>query len=187
MEVETHDAILEELVALVTTDEKLPIDDVSFGNASSSHSAVMNKGAEKTELMLMEWFSGKPHGLQFDCDQADLDLFIAYMKALPARAPLEFVLASLLKSEYVATLPHQLRCTNCLPKLHFRAIQPPYIADYNALVRKYGLKKFVAKNCTTHFADDALNNGANSAVYMCFIRFNDIYVVNMLPAVGLCV
>lgn len=178
MDVETRDAILQELVTLVTADEKLPVESstAQHGNDAAN--------AEKVERVLIEWFSGKTHGLQFECDQADLDLFIAYMKAAVPLESLEQVLGSLLKSRYVATLPQQLRCTDCLPKIHFRALHPPYIADYNKLVKQYRLKKYVTKQCTTHFTDDALNNGANSDVFMCFIKFNEHYVVNMLPAIG---
>lgn len=176
MDVETRDAILQELVTLVTADEKLPVDSTTHNSADAN--------AEAVERVLVEWFSGKPHGLQFECDQSDLDLFISYMKAAVPLESLEQVLASLLKSQYVATLPQQLRCIGCLPRIHFRALHPPYIADYNKLVKQYKLQKYVAKQCTTQFTDDALQNGVNSDVYMCFIRFNELYVVNMLPAIG---
>jgi hypothetical protein len=174
MNEETRHAVLEDLVTLVTNDQKAKIEEEE-------------NAALKAEQILVEWFSGggpstTPHGLSFDCDQADLDLFIAYMKTLPLDA-LPSTLASLLKSRYVQKLPRQR--VNCLPKIHFRAISSPYQPAYQQLVREHKLSKFVPQNCTTGFMADAMENGANRDVYLCFIQFGEVFVVNMLPAVGL--
>jgi hypothetical protein len=152
----------------------------------------LTKNAEEVERILVDWFSGNtPSGLQFDvAEQGDLDRLIAYMKALRP-GTVKSVLPQLLSSPYLRSLRPPRRIAGCVPTIHFRAIKSPYVAGYRELVEQYGLQEFVAEavqpeqGTVREFKFDTYAKGAGNDIYMCFIKFRDVYVVNLLPALGI--
>ena len=135
----------------------------------------------QVEELLIDWFSGRnAHGVQFDCDEDDLNLFIAYMKALPAVKAATDALAQLLRSPYLRSPKEPRLVTNCLPKIHFRKLMPPYQEAHDRIVTEYNLQEFIMGR---DFQEDVqLNSNGVNPIYMCFIRFGDVYLVNLLPA-----
>jgi hypothetical protein len=150
---------------------------------------TVGKDALAVEQLLIDWFEGRgPSGLSFYAEQADLDCMISYMKALTPAA-VALVLPQLLVSPYLRRLvgKHQqtgepFRLPSCVPTVHFRAIPAPYVVPYNRLVKQYRLAEFIIGNYNKKFKFDAYSHGVGRDIYMCFIQFGDLYIVNLLPS-----
>ena len=140
------------------------------------------------EALLTDWFEGRnANGLQFGvAEQADLDCFVAYMKALGSPAAVSELLPRLLSSPYLRQLHPPRRLPQCVPTVHFRPITAPYERSYRNLVAQYRLHEFIGdKKYLKSFKADAMANGAGAPIYLCFIQFGTVYAVNLLPAPGL--
>jgi hypothetical protein len=143
------------------------------------------------EALLTDWFEGRnANGLQFGvAEQADLDYFVAYMKALGSPASVSELLPRLLSSPYLRALRPPRRLPQCVPTVHFRPIKAPYERAYRNLLDQYKLHPFIgeggSKKYLKSFKADAMANGAGADIYLCFIQFGSVYAVNLLPAPGI--
>jgi len=141
----------------------------------------------KKEDIIKEWVEGNNilNVTLGAINNETITLFVDYIKTYKVE-DIKSTLDSLLTSPYISNLVNKKKNIkiDCAPEINFKRISFPFKENYDNIIKEYNLEKFIHKESDEIIINEFLNLFfTNVDIYLSFINFGNLYIVNILPPI----